>query len=324
MKVTFATYPTAFAIPGGGEKQFSETLSAVRSAGVNARAFDIYDSSSYLSSDLLHLFSVTYSMELYVNLAVEQMIPYVVSPILWPGDYDEREWNRVRHVLIHAALILTNSKAESDRIRERMSLPDRDQFVEVVNAIVPEPFASCKRDVARVDPDMVLAIANIDTRKNLSRLAEACRRLKKRLCIAGQIRERGLFERLMGEYGDTIDYVGPIENAGDQHRALLESCAVFALPSACETPGIAAIEAGAAGAPLVVTAVGSTKEYFGDEAVYCDPDDVDSITGALSDALRQSPVRPDASRAVFLSFTWERTARETLTAYRRVRPDRLI
>jgi hypothetical protein len=50
-------------------------------------------------------------------------------------------------------------------------------------------------------------------------------------------------------------------------------------------PSIAALEAALAGCTVVITNRGSTREYFGDRALYCDPQNVASIRVALDPAL---------------------------------------
>jgi hypothetical protein len=60
---------------------------------------------------------------------------------------------------------------------------------------------------------------------------------------------------------------------------------VFIIPFWLETPSIAALEAGLAGCTVIITNRGSTREYFGDRALYCDPQNVTSIRMALDRAL---------------------------------------
>jgi len=92
--------------------------------------------------------------------------------------------------------------------------------------------------------------------------------------------------------------------------------AVHVLPSWRETPGLASLEAAAAGCRVVSTVNGSTREYFGDDAWYCDPRNPASIRKAVLAAL-DSPRPERLRRRVLEQFTWEAAARSTLDAYRK-------
>jgi len=89
------------------------------------------------------------------------------------------------------------------------------------------------------------------------------------------------------------------------------------LPSTLETPGLAALEAAAAGCRrMLVTAVGSAREYFGDHVGYIeDPYDPEHIRRQIG--LRLVEGERDC-RFVAQQFTWRQTAEQTLQAYKKV------
>jgi glycosyltransferase involved in cell wall biosynthesis len=66
--------------------------------------------------------------------------------------------------------------------------------------------------------------------------------------------------------------------------ALYSLCRVFCLPSTHEGTGLAALEAGAAGAKVVITRNGGTPDYFLDQAEYVDPGSVSSIRSGVEKA----------------------------------------
>lgn len=314
MRVLFVSYPTAFQMKGGGEVQFLETLESLYSLGVEVEMFNQYKIYSRREVDLLHIFSVFKSVELFVDWAGTIGLPYVVSPIHWPDDTDDVERNRIRYILLRAARILPNSFAEMDILSSRLSIPNRDRFCRVVNGVNHGLFMNVKRNPDTIDKKTVLVVANVDRRKNLARLAVACGQLGMRLEILGGVRDRAYFEELLRSANCEIDYLGPFENASEVHLEALSRATVFALPSLYETPGIAAIEAGSAGVPVVVTSVGAAREYFGDGAWYCDPDSITSIASAISMA-RKTSVMNDSIREIYWSYNWRRAASETLLAY---------
>jgi len=89
---------------------------------------------------------------------------------------------------------------------------------------------------------------------------------------------------------------------------------VFVLPSLFETPGIAALEAGLAGAKIVITPYGGTKEYFGTMAEYVEPRSVASIRNGILRAL----AKKNDSRLqehIRREFLWQRIAAKTAAVY---------
>jgi len=95
------------------------------------------------------------------------------------------------------------------------------------------------------------------------------------------------------------------------------ACKVFALPSLYETPGLSALEAALSGANIVVTTGGSTREYFSDFALYCDPYSATSIKEAVLKSYT-TPKNSKLREYVLRNFTWDKVAKATLAAYEKV------
>jgi glycosyltransferase involved in cell wall biosynthesis len=83
-----------------------------------------------------------------------------------------------------------------------------------------------------------------------------------------------------------------------------------------ETTGLVSLEAAASGCTVVTTDRGHAREYFGDDARYCDPAEPDSIRQAVQTALTDSPSTALRDR-IAERYTWAETARQTLVAYER-------
>jgi glycosyltransferase involved in cell wall biosynthesis len=96
-----------------------------------------------------------------------------------------------------------------------------------------------------------------------------------------------------------------------------EKAKVHILPSWFETCGLSSLEAAAMGCNIVVTDKGYTRDYFGDEAFYCDPGDPDSILRAVKKAA-QSPLQKKLQAKVFTDYTWTQAAIKTIEAYKKV------
>jgi glycosyltransferase involved in cell wall biosynthesis len=315
LKVKYISYPTAFAVQGGGELQLLKTLEAVTANGIDATRFNFWDPFHDGPIDLLHAFSVCNSVELYANMCKNNGTAFVVSPILWPIDYDESERNRIRHILLSANAILPNSEAEKSRIIQKLCIPDEGQFFVVPNGVDAGFFRAIERRDESIEKNNVLCISNIDERKNLHRVALACKQLGLPLNLYGHVRNFDYFKFLIDSYASTVKYCGVFENGSKEHATALQKARLLVLASEYETPGLVAIEAGSAGVPVVVTSVGSAIEYFGAFVNYCDPSSEESIKCAINRALNDKLTLDSNARDHFASFSWDRAARATIQSY---------
>jgi glycosyltransferase involved in cell wall biosynthesis len=126
---------------------------------------------------------------------------------------------------------------------------------------------------------------------------------------------------LIGRLGiaDQVRHVGTVPLA-DLPR-MYAAADVLLLPSLYEGFGLTALEAMACGTPVVASDAGSLPETVGDAGLLVAPTDVEAIADAVVRVVTDAPLRV-ALRQRGLerarSFTWERTARETLAVYREI------
>jgi glycosyltransferase involved in cell wall biosynthesis len=92
------------------------------------------------------------------------------------------------------------------------------------------------------------------------------------------------------------------------------ACDVFVLPSLFETPGIAALEAGLAGAKVVITSQGGTREYFGGLAEYINPYSVKSIRDGIQIALIKQNDKQLRDK-IRKEYLWSDVAKHLLSVY---------
>jgi glycosyltransferase involved in cell wall biosynthesis len=95
------------------------------------------------------------------------------------------------------------------------------------------------------------------------------------------------------------------------------ACDVFVLPSQYETPGISALEAALAGAKIVITPFGGTRDYFGNNAVYVDPTSVEDIAKGIQTALGKGK-DAELREHIRKEFTWNKVGEKTKQAYEHV------
>jgi glycosyltransferase involved in cell wall biosynthesis len=139
------------------------------------------------------------------------------------------------------------------------------------------------------------------------------------LVVAGEGPERHALAALADALGvaSAVSWLGP----RDDVAALYRACDVFVLPSREEACSLALLEAMAAGAPIVATAVGGTPELARADldASLVSPDDPDALAATaialLRDRRRANALGASARRRVLSRFTLDRMVRETVRVY---------
>lgn len=326
MKVLFNVYPIAFDCPGGGEIQLLKTREALQALGAEVRLYDQWNPQLGWPQ-VVHYFSVFGGSEVFCNYIKAKGLPLVISPILWPrGDTSGYPMDLIHYLLHRADLLFPNSKLEAEALADVFSVPI-EKFhityngVDEIFLIEQQPDPSLFRNAFQIEGPFALCVGNIETRKNQIRLAEAAAALKLKTLLFGNIRDQNYFEDVMRLGKGYVEYRGYLPHHDPLLRSAYQACDVFVLPSTLETPGLAALEAAALGANIVVTQEGSTREYFGDDVVYVDPFSTESIRLALESAL-QNQADPDRreslKKRIQGSFTWRHTAQACLSGYRKL------
>jgi glycosyltransferase involved in cell wall biosynthesis len=168
----------------------------------------------------------------------------------------------------------------------------------------------------------VLAVGTLEPRKNLERLIAAWSAMD-------EAARAGHVLALVGPVGwDAAPILAAARDEGalllgrvseDELRALYAGASAFAYPSLYEGFGLPILEAMAAGAPVVTSDVSSLPEVAGDAALLVDPHDTAALGAALARLLGDAALADELrvrGRARAAEFSWERTARETLTLLR--------
>ncbi len=167
----------------------------------------------------------------------------------------------------------------------------------------------------------VLAVGGIEPRKGTIDLVEAYALLRQQfsglsLVIAGgetlfDYRDyRARFEQRCADLAVEPVILGAVPDA--DLPSLVAAAEVFAFPSTKEGFGLAAMEALAAGRPVVTRELPVLREVFGDTVRYAA--DVPGFAAALADAIGDTS-RTDAGRALAESMTWQAAARAHLAFY---------
>lgn len=223
-----------------------------------------------------------------------------------------------RDICRSADVLLPNSMTEKALLERKWSIPP-EKFVIVPNA-VDEVFFSGKGELFQGNlrnRKFVLCVGRFDPRKNQLALAHALRDSDIPMVFIGHPAPNYHW------YYNKVKRTAPpnaLFLSHIRHRELPHAYAaatVHVLPSWLETPGLASLEAAAAGCQIVVTDRGSTREYFSSHAWYCEPNDPISIRRAVIQAF-QTTKADELRRIVAKQFTWKEAAGATLGAYEKV------
>jgi glycosyltransferase involved in cell wall biosynthesis len=268
-------------------------------------------------------------------VTIHDLIPLLLRP--YRGGPLQRLYTALVSASVRGAtVVLTDSQASRQDILTHLGLPP-----ERVRAIplaaddryspAPGPEDEHIRALYDLPERYVLYLGGFDMRKNLvtvlatyrwvgSAMAEDCP-----LVIAGQLPEQDTAftpdpRRLLEEqdvHKEFVHFVGFVEES--HTPALYRGAWAFIFPSHYEGFGLPPLEALACGTPVVASDTASLPEVVGNAGVLLPPDDAQGMAGALIQLAIDDAFRAEMSRRALTQsarFSWDRTARATLAAYR--------
>ncbi|ELZ91287.1 group 1 glycosyl transferase [Haloferax mucosum ATCC BAA-1512] len=177
--------------------------------------------------------------------------------------------------------------------------------------------------VAGEGPFRVVAVGNIEPRKNIDGLLRGLSRVRGnwQLTVVGAVVDAAYAEslrQLAAELGVTsrVTFTGRRSDA--ELAASLRESHLFALPSHYEGFGIAAVEAMGFGLPALVSSAGGASELVThrENGFVVDPDDPSAITDAVSPLCRDRQLLVPLSLAARDRFVGHTTWDETTEAVR--------
>ncbi len=212
--------------------------------------------------------------------------------------------NWVKKEIDHVIAVSKSTKAD---VEEILKIPS--DKISVIYEGVGEEFKEIK-DVEEIKrkynltKKYVLGMGGIGARKNTNGLSEAFKKLH----------QPGLELAIIGK---TLGFVPQSDLP-----ALYSGAEVFVYPSFYEGFGLPVLESLASGTPVVTSNNSSLPELGGKAAFYVNPEDVNSVAEKIRNVLDLSP--KDRKSIVKLGinqahkFSWEKTAKETLSVYERL------
>ncbi len=171
----------------------------------------------------------------------------------------------------------------------------------------------------------MLFVGTVEPRKNLSRLVTAWQSLddsergRTHLIVVGST--GWLVEELLGKLNssDAIEFKGQVSDS--QLASLMQNAMAFLYPSLYEGFGLPVVEAMALGIPVLTSNVGATREIAEGAAILVDPTSIEDIRAGITRLLNEPGLCESLAalgKERASTFSWERTASETLAIIERV------
>ena len=191
----------------------------------------------------------------------------------------------------------------------------------VRNPVDASRFAGADPDLFRKTHKLdqyILCVGRIEARKNQLMLAYAARDLDVPVVFVGHDGNRAYADLVRSIAPSNAVFVPRIDPNDPLLASAFTGASAFCLPSWAEGAPLAALEACAAGVPMVLSDRSSEQEYFGDLAQYVNPADADGLRAALTTAVAQkgdSALRQKRIDLAKSDYNWDKHARETANVY---------
>lgn len=355
LRVAIIARSTLYTVPGGDTVQAVQTASHLANMGVLADIKLTNEKIDYRQYHLLHFFNIIRPADI-LHHSHKAKKPYVVSTILVDYSEYDRQYRKgigrlfgylpansieylktiarwllgrdtlaspsflwrgqrrsILHILNKAQLILPNSESEYRRMVK--AYPTEVKYVVVPNGIDPKLFIP-NPDIER-DNKLVICIARIEGIKNQLNLIKALNDTGFKLLLIGNHspNQQGYYNECKNIAAANVQFIDHLPQ--DELVAYYQRAGVHVLPSWFETTGLSSLEAAVMGCNIVITDKGDTREYFGSDAFYCDPEKPESILWAIEQAAAAGR-KPDLCERILQKYTWAQAANCTLAAYQQI------
>lgn len=270
-------------------------------------------------------------------VTIHDVIP-LIFPHHAPRSRKSRMFPLYKKVMLESGaradiIVADSGAAVADVIKHLRIEPDRADRVRSIYCGVSDRFTPAPSQAdgqsspsgSEDEPKTVLYVGRMDPYKNCVRLVEAFAAARKRCPFPLDLMIVGPEDERYPEAGNKADELGVRDSVRWVYlsdRELVDAyrdAGVVVLPSLYEGFGLPVAEAMACGTPVVCSDRGSLPEVAGDAAIQVNPENTEELAAAITKVLMEPAVASELSKKGLLraaGLTWERTARETLIAYR--------
>jgi len=342
MKIFLASYQTLMINRGGPTYKILCLKEELEKLGVNVHLFDMWDyDMKFTDDDLIHIFNANFhTYPLAYNLKLYGA-RYVVNPIFYSNHSAQKihlyrmleapfrkvfkrtysDYFFTKYVCENAEMVLPNTCDEGNLLCGALGV--KREKIEVIHNGVEERFDHADPSLFEKKyglKDFILYVGHLGpVRKNGLNIISALQMIGHPSVIIADIlkNEEGAACREEIEKSKNITHIDWLKHDDPMFASAYAACHTFILPTRYETPGRAALEAGLAGANVVITPYGGTREYFEQFAEYAEPASIHSILQATKKSLEKK--KNSALRGhIIKNFLWDKIAQQTVEMYKRV------
>lgn len=258
------------------------------------------------------------------SLKISQIVViHDLSMFYYPEHLGKKLSNKFEKVTKMAAeksdKIITISQSTKRDLIKTLNI-EKDKISVIYPGLNKFPVVASKLPNGLKSQEYILAVGTIEPRKNLIGLIKAYAMLSEKLQNKYPLVLSGAIgwgtDEIFKEAEKIKDKIRFLSYQPDEMLAkLYKEAKVFVYPSFYEGFGFPIIEAMQFGTPVITSDLSSMPEAGGRAALYIDPEDSKSISGALQKVLegkinidKVSKLGQDQAS----KFSWEKTAKETL------------
>lgn len=318
---------------GGGETQTINTMKYLKEMDVDIDYYDLWNKEYHC--DILHIFGCHDWLYKWASLAKQKNIKVVLSTIAYSKEkmtlkrriYDafdsllplDTTYRMNRKLIQISDILLPNSQEEARYLDDIMGAKNKKKMV-IPNATDlrykgASPVSAVNKYGVK---DYVLCVGKIEPRKNQLQLVKALEGTDIPLIILGSYipNEKWYYDEVLKviDKNSNMQHIEFLPYDSELLASLFAGAKVHALLGQNETPGIVNLEAGIAGANLVVGDCVPVREYLNDYALYADYKSVEDVKKKVTEAY-SADRNPEISKYIEDNYTWEVVARKTLEAY---------
>lgn len=343
IKVAFFVYPSAFQNIGGGEILLLKTKEYLEKLGVYVKPFDIWND-KLEDFDILHIIgAVRYCLGL-MKTAKNKGLKIVLTPVFFStfqralyeyGSISRKLNACLRHLtkvilpyfpsdrrdmLLLSDAIMPNSEVELRQL-VRLFRIDKEKMHIIPNCVDRGfEYADKNAFVSKYKlENFILSVGRIEPRKNQLNLIKAMKGFSKPMVIIGGPVSDYLnyYNECKKQTNNNVFFIEKIAHDDPMLKSAYAACKCFVSQGWFETPGLAALEAGLAGANVATTDKGCTRKYFGNFVEYFDPVNIQDIRKATERAFNKEKT-PLFKEYIKKHFLWDIAAGKILDVYNEI------
>ncbi len=295
---------------GGLQIQIERTKEALEAAGIEVEYLHWWDAEQ--KGDVIHFFGRANPS--HIDFAHAKGMKYVMSELLTgQGSRTSKQlrcqgfceqmlrrfvpatflanfrWDAYHKA--DACIVLTEWEAEVTRL---LFAPPPNRLHVVPNGVEQEFFIAADNLTKRGDE--LICTATITERKRVLELAEAAVAARVPVRILGNPYGKDdpyylRFSALTERHSDFVRYDGPVNDRTELAR-IYQSARGFVLLSTMESLSLSALEAAAAGCPLLLSDLAWARYTFGGNATHCPIGDTATTAGILRKFYEEAPTLP--------------------------------